>query len=97
MGLSGTREREWKRLHSEELHDLYSSPYIFSGNKIEKNELGGTCSTFWGEGRGAYRALVGKHEGKRPLGTPRRSRREDNIKMDLLEVGWRGLDWIALA
>ena len=49
-----------------------------------------------GERRGAYRALVGKHEGKKPLGTPR-PRWEDNIKMDLLEVGWGDMDWIALA
>jgi hypothetical protein len=49
-----------------------------------------------GERRGAYRALVGKPEGGRPLGRPRR-RKEDNIKMDLREVGWRGLDWISLA
>jgi hypothetical protein len=48
-----------------------------------------------GERRGAYRALVGKPEGRRPLGRPRR-RREDNIKMDLREVGWRGVDWIDL-
>jgi hypothetical protein len=49
-----------------------------------------------GERRGAYRALVGKPEGRRPLGRPRR-RWEDNIKMDLQEVGWRGMDWINLA
>jgi hypothetical protein len=49
-----------------------------------------------GEGRGAYRALVGKPEGRRPLGRPRR-RWEDNIKMDLREVGWEGADWIDLA
>jgi hypothetical protein len=49
-----------------------------------------------GERRGAYRALVGKREGKRPLGRPRR-RWEDNIKMDLREVGWGGMDWINLA
>jgi hypothetical protein len=48
-----------------------------------------------GERRGAYRALVGKPEGSRPLGRPRR-RWEDNIKMDLREVGWRGADWINL-
>jgi hypothetical protein len=48
-----------------------------------------------GERRGAYRALVGKPEGGRPLGRPRR-RWEDNIKMDLREVGW-GMDWIDLA
>jgi hypothetical protein len=49
-----------------------------------------------GERRGAYRALVGKPEGRRPLGRPR-LRWEDNIKMDLREVGWEGMDWIDLA
>jgi hypothetical protein len=49
-----------------------------------------------GERRGAYRALVGKPEGRRPLGRPRR-RWEDNIKMDLREVEWEGMDWINLA
>jgi hypothetical protein len=49
-----------------------------------------------GERRGAYRALVGKPEGRRPLGRPRR-RWEGNIKMDLQEVGWGGMDWIDLA
>jgi hypothetical protein len=48
------------------------------------------------ERRGAYRVLVGKREGRRPLGRPRR-RREDNIKMDLREVGWGAEDWIDLA
>ena len=49
-----------------------------------------------GDGRGVYRVLVGKHEGKRPLGRPR-CRWEDNIKMDLQEVGCGGMDWIELA
>jgi hypothetical protein len=49
-----------------------------------------------GDRRGAYRALVGKPEGRRPLGRPRR-RREDNIKINLREVGWGGIDWIDLA
>jgi hypothetical protein len=49
-----------------------------------------------GAGRVVYRVLVGKPEGKRPLGRPRR-RCEDNIKMDLQEVGWVGMDWIELA
>jgi hypothetical protein len=48
-----------------------------------------------GEKRNAYRILVGKPEGKRPLGKPRR-RREDNIKMDLREIVWGGMDWIEL-
>jgi hypothetical protein len=50
--------------------------------------MGRTCGTY-GEGRGAYRALVGKPEGRRPLGRPR-PRWKDNMKVDLLEVGWRG-------
>jgi hypothetical protein len=49
-----------------------------------------------GKGRGSYRILVGRPEGRRPLGRPRR-RWEDNIKMDLQEVGWEGVDWIDMA
>jgi hypothetical protein len=49
-----------------------------------------------GEGRGAYRILVGRTEGRRPLGRPRH-RWEDDIKMDLQEVGWGGMDWIDMA
>jgi hypothetical protein len=49
-----------------------------------------------GEGRGAYRILVGRPEGRRPLGRPRR-KWEDNIKMDLQKVGWEGVDWIDMA
>ena len=56
-------------------------------------EMGGACSAY-GEGRGFYRVLVGKREGKRPLGRPRR--RWENIKMDLQEVGCGGMDWIDL-
>ena len=55
------------------------------GGKIETNEMGGACGAYE-EGRGAHRVLVGKPEGKRPLGRPRR-KWEDNIKMDLQEVG----------
>ena len=57
--------------------------------------MGGACSTY-GDSRGVYRVLVGKPEGKRPLRIPRR-RWEDNIKMDLQEVGCGGMDWIELA
>jgi hypothetical protein len=63
----------------------------FAGNKIEKNEMGGSCSSV-GEGRGVYRVLVEKSEGKRP-----RRRWVDNIKMDLQVVGCGGMDWIDLA
>jgi len=66
-----------------------------SGDKIEKNEIGGACSTY-GEGRGVYRGSLRKREGKRSLG--RRSRRwEDNIKMGPQEVGCGSMDWISLA
>ena len=54
------------------------------------------CVAHMGEGRGVYRVLVGKPRGTRPLGRPRR-RWEDNIKMDLQEVGCVGMDWISLA
>jgi hypothetical protein len=58
----------------------------YSGDQIENNSMGGACSTY-GKRRGAYRVLVGKPKGKRPLGRPRRIW-EDNIKMDLQRVGW---------
>jgi hypothetical protein len=57
--------------------------------------VGGTCGTH-GEGRYVYRFLVGRLEGKRPLGRPRR-RWEDNIKMDLRQIGIDGANWIRLA
>jgi hypothetical protein len=62
---------------------------------VKKDEMGRACSTN-GEKRSAYRILVGKPEGKRPLGRPRR-RWEDNIRMDFREMGWGGMDWIYLA
>jgi len=58
--------------------------------------MGRACSAYGGEARGVYRVLVGKPEEKRPLGRPRR-RWEDNIKMDLKNVGFGGVDWIGLA
>jgi hypothetical protein len=64
------------------------------GNKIEKNEMGGVLSSDGG-GRGVYRVFVGKSEGKRPLGRPS-CRWEENIMMDLQEVGCEGMDWIGL-
>ena len=68
---------------------------ILLGRSIKKNEMGGACSTY-GEGRGAYWVLVGKPEGKRPLGRPRR-RWENNIKMDLQEMGGGCGDWMEMA
>ena len=67
----------------------------YSGNQIEKNEMGGACSTY-GDRRGVYRVLVGKPGGTRPLGRPR-FRWEGNIKMDLQKVGCGDMEWMELA
>jgi hypothetical protein len=77
---------EWRRLHNEELYALYSSSDIILVIKLRRLGWAGHVARM-GERRGAYRALVGKSEGTRPLGRPRR-RWEDNIKMDLRDVGW---------
>jgi hypothetical protein len=69
--------REWRKRHNEELRDLYSSPTIVRVIKSRRMRWAGHVACIW-EGRGVYRVLVGKHEGKRPLGRPRR-RWEDNI------------------
>jgi hypothetical protein len=84
-----------RKLHNEELHDLYSSPSIIIIIKSRRMMWAGHVARM-GEKRNAYRLLVGKPEGKRPLGRPRR-RWLDNIKMDLLETGWSSVDWIGLA
>jgi hypothetical protein len=86
---------EWRRLHNEELNDLYSSPNIIRVIKSRRMRGAGHVARM-GEKRGAYRILVGSPEGRRPLGRPRR-RWEEDIKMDLQEVGWGGMDWIELA
>ena len=67
----------------------------YAGGQIKKNEMGRACITY-GKRTDVYRSLVGKPEGKRPLGRPRR-RWDDNIKMDLQEVRCGGMDWIELA
>jgi hypothetical protein len=85
---------ELRKLYNEELNDVLLTHYGV-GDKIENNEMGGACSSY-GEGRGLYRVLVGKPEGKRPLGRPRH-RLEDNIKIDFQEVECGGMDWIELA
>jgi hypothetical protein len=77
---------EWRKLHNEELNDLYSLPNIL---RVVK-------SARMGEGRGVHRVLVGKPEGKRPLGRPRR-RWEDNVRRDLQEVGGCCGDWMERA
>jgi hypothetical protein len=89
-----TREKDgsWRKLHNFELHDLYSSPNIVRVIKSRRMRWAGHVARM-GEGRGAYRVLVGSPEGKRPLGIPRH-RREGNIKMDLGEIGIDGANWI---
>jgi hypothetical protein len=86
---------EWRKLHDEELCDLYSSPNIVRVTKSRIMRWAGHVARM-GEEKGVYRVLVGKHEGKRPLGRPSR-RWEDNIGMDLQEVGCGVMDWIGLA
>jgi hypothetical protein len=86
---------EWRRLHNEELNGLYSSPTIIRVIKSRRMRWAGHVART-GEGRGAYKILVRRPEGRRPLGRPRR-RWEDNIKMDLQEMGWGDMDWINMA
>jgi len=83
------------RLHNEELNDLYFLPNIVRVIKSRRIRWAGHVARM-GEERGVYRVLVGKPEGKRPLGRPRH-RWVDNIKMDLQEVGCGYMDWIGLA
>jgi hypothetical protein len=85
---------EWRKFH-EELHDLYCSSTIVRVIKSRRMRWAGHVVRM-GEGRSVYRVLVRKPEGKRPLGRPRR-RWEDNIKVDLQEVGCGSMDWIELA
>ena len=86
---------EWRRLHNEELNDLYSSPNIERVIKLRRMRWAGHVARK-GEERGVYRVLVGKPEGKRSMGRPRR-RWVDNIRMNLQEVGCGYMDWIGLA
>jgi hypothetical protein len=85
---------EWRKLHDEELNDLYSFPNIVRVVKSRRMGWVGHVARI-GEERGVHRVLVGKPEGKRPLGTPRHIW-EDNIKMDLQEVGGGCGDWMEL-
>ena len=86
---------DWRRLHNEELNDLYSSPNIVRVIKSRRMRWAGHVARM-GEEMGIYRVLVGKPEGKRQLGRPRR-RWVDNIKMDLQELGCGHVEWIGLA
>jgi hypothetical protein len=85
----------WGKVYNVELHNLYSSPSIIRIIKSRRMRLAGHVART-GEKRNVYRLLVGKPEGKRPLGRTRR-RWIDNIKMDLLEIGVSVVDWIGLA
>jgi len=81
---------EWRKLHNEELNDMYSSPNIVRVIKSRRMRWVGHVARM-GVRRGVYRVLVGKAEGKSPLGRPR-FRWEDNIKMNLQEIGCGVMD-----
>jgi hypothetical protein len=86
---------EWRKLHNKKLNDRYCSPIIIQVIISRRMRWAWNVACM-GERRGVYRVLVGKPEGKRPLGSPR-SIWEGNIEVDLQEVGWEGMDWIELA
>ena len=93
FGLKDEVTREWIKLNNEKLNDPYTSPNILQMLKSRMRWVGHVACM--GARTGVYRVLVGKPEGKTPLGRPR-SRWEDNIKMDLQEVGSGSMDWIEL-
>jgi hypothetical protein len=86
---------EWRKLHNEELNDLYSLPNIVRVVKARRMRWAGHVART-GEERVVHMVLVGNPEGKRPFGRPRR-RWVDNIKMDVQEVGWGCGDWMEFA
>ena len=86
---------EWRKLHNEELNDLYCSPNIVQVIKSRRMRWAEHVARM-GDTRGVYKVLVGKPEGKRALGRPRR-RWDDNIKMNLLEMGCGGVERIEVA
>jgi hypothetical protein len=95
FGPKRKEDGSWRKLHNDELHSLYFSPTIVRMIKLREMRWAGHVARM-GKGRGVYRVLVGRPEGKRSLGRPRR-RWEDNIKMDLREIGIDGANWIRLA
>jgi hypothetical protein len=95
FGPKREEDESWRKLHNDELHSLYSSPNIVTVIKSRRMRWAKHVARM-GEGRGVYRVFVGWPEGKRPLGRPRR-RWEDNIKMDLREIGIDRANRIRLA
>jgi hypothetical protein len=93
--LKREEDGSWRKLHSDELHNLYSSLNIVRVIKSRRIRWAGHVALV-GNGRGVYRISVGRPESKRLLGRPKR-RWEDNIKMDLREIGIDGENWIQLA
>jgi hypothetical protein len=96
--LGPTRDKvteEWGELNNEALHNLYSSPNIIQVIKSRRMRWGGACNMYGGWER-CIQDFLGRPEGRRRLGRPRH-RWEDNIKIDLQEVGWKGTDWIDMA
>jgi hypothetical protein len=96
--ISGTTRDEmaggWRKLHNEELHKLYSSPYIITITTSRRIRWAGHVARMRAK-RNACRVLVGVPEGKRPLGRSRRRWKKNNI-IDLREIGCCGMDWIHL-
>jgi hypothetical protein len=86
---------EWRKFRNEELHNLYSYPIIIRQIKSRRMRWAGHVARM-GEDRKVYKVLVGKPEGKRPLGR-RWCKWEDGIRMELREIGWGNVDWIQLA
>jgi hypothetical protein len=95
FGPKREEDGSWRKLHNDELHSLCSSPNIVTVIKSRRTRWAGHVARM-GEGRGVYRVLVGRPEGKRPLGRPR-LRWENNIKLDLREIGIDGSNWVRLA
>jgi hypothetical protein len=95
FGHKREEDGSWRKLHNDELHSLYSSPNIVRVIKSRRVRWAEHVARM-GEGRGVYRVLVGRPEGKRPLRRPR-WRWEDNIKMDLTETGIDAANWIQMA
>jgi hypothetical protein len=95
FGLKRDEDGSWRKLHNDKLHSLYSSPNIVRVIKSRGMRWAEhvACKE---EGRGVYKVLVVRPEGKRPLGRQRR-RWEDNIKMNPREIGFDGANWIPLA